>query len=360
MSAELIEVPSVELISQRLHFIFPEGTENRVYLIRNISASSIFVMFYVGAVSNIETWIRPDQVTKMTNKQAKQLDSASRLRWAAESLAPGKMKNVLDRWYSGNTRESIRDETLRSLLDVGAVEEKEGVPTTSSKPRYQLASDFAELFDVKLLGKAFAEKILEWRKNNLTQSALARLKLLKYSATSHSSMILVKFPDGETRKMAPGPSSLLSKAAIEQFANNFLKKPAIVFLSESKNKVVSRDDALAKSIGLRIQADKNLPDIIIADVGPKHPLIVFVEIVSTDGPVTRKRKEALLKIAVGFKPEQVAFLTVFNDRSDPAFKKASSELAWGSFVWFASEPDCLINLLDKTKIKGKTISDILQ
>ena len=47
----------------------------------------------------------------------------------------------------------------------------------------------------------------------------------------------------------------------------------MIFLSESGNKVVSRDDELARRIGLDIQADKDLPDIILADLGPIHPLL---------------------------------------------------------------------------------------
>lgn len=140
----------------------------------------------------------------------------------------------------------------------------------------------------------------------------------------------------------------LGSLVIEEFAPRFLSKPGIVFLSESGNKVVARDDELAKAIGLKIQADKNLPDIVLADLGPGHPLLVFVEVVATDGPVSAERKAALLQIAEdsGFPKEHVAFCTAYLDRSESAFRKTVASLVWGSFVWFASEPENLTMLYE--------------
>ena len=91
---------------------------------------------------------------------------------------------------------------------------------------------------------------------------------------------------------------------IEEFAARFLAVPGVVFLSESANKVVTRDDQLARRIGLRIEVDRNLPDIVLVDLGPEHPLLVFVEVVATDGPIGETRKAALLRVAeeAGFLP----------------------------------------------------------
>ena len=63
------------------------------------------------------------------------------------------------------------------------------------------------------------------------------------------------------------------------------------------NQVVARDDELAQAIGLRIEPDRNLPDAILVDLGPAEPLLVFVEIVASAGPVSDARLAALLAIA---------------------------------------------------------------
>jgi hypothetical protein len=147
---------------------------------------------------------------------------------------------------------------------------------------------------------------------------------------------------------------------VEVFAPKFLEKPGIVFLSESGNKVVARDDDLAKAIGLHISSDKNLPDVVLVDLGPEHPLLVFIEVVATDGPVNDARKAALLKIAegAGFPPEHVAFVTAFLDRSVQPFRKTVDGLAWGTCAWFAAEPEKLIVFSDQPKgLKGSRPSD---
>jgi hypothetical protein len=133
---------------------------------------------------------------------------------------------------------------------------------------------------------------------------------------------------------------------IEVFARDFLDKPVVLWLSESGNKVVLRDDSIATAIGLKIEADKNLPDIILADLGPQDPLLVFVEVVATDGAITPRRQEAIFKITddAGFDRKQVAFLTAYQDRESAGFKKTTAQLAWGAFAWFVSEPEHIVIL----------------
>lgn len=140
---------------------------------------------------------------------------------------------------------------------------------------------------------------------------------------------------------------MITKAVIEEFAKRFMEDPAVIWLSESRRHVVARDDALAREIGLTIQPDKNLPDVILVDLGPSEPLLVFVEVVATAGPISEVRKEALLELAkeAGFAEEQVVFVTAYGDRDDSAFKASVSELAWGSFAWFMSEPDNIVVII---------------
>lgn len=342
-------LPSLQIISERLPLVFPEGIAQRNYVIREMAAKTIFVMLYVGAVEGTDRWLRPDQVTKMTDSQAACTTATERLLWAEESLIPGKMKDIAGRWYAANTREPIRDETLRSgLVLTGAVVERSGLPTTSARPRYALNCDFAMLFEESISEETAKRKIKTWQKRHLDPGALARIQILKQGAVAvrEKAGILVTFPNGETRIMAAGPSSVISKVVVEDFAVRFLKRPGVVFLSESGNKVVARDDKLARSIGLDIQADRNLPDIILVDIGPKNPLLVFVEVVATDGAITQPRKDALLDLALhaGFTSKHVAFVSAFSDRRAPAYRKLAPELAWGSFAWFISEPDKVVIL----------------
>lgn len=87
--------------------------------------------------------------------------------------------------------------------------------------------------------------------------------------------------------------------------------------------MVARDDKLAGGIGLKIEADRNLPDLILVDIGPEDPLIVFVEVVATDGAITTRRQKALLALSdgAGFSRDQVAFRSAYRDRESAGFKK---------------------------------------
>ena len=103
---------------------------------------------------------------------------------------------------------------------------------------------------------------------------------------------------------------------------------------------------MAREIGLRIEPDRNLPDLILVDLGPSEPLLVFVEVVATAGPINEARRTALVEVALeaGFHPEQLAFVTAYADRGDAAFKASVSELAWQTFAWFMSEPNHIVVL----------------
>lgn len=330
-------------IHARLPEIFPEGSANREHSIWEIAAKTIFVMLYVGAVEGRDRWIRPDQVTRMTNAQAALVDDEARLAWAKASIKPSKA-DVPGRWYAVNTRESIRDDTIRyALIQNGAVIDRP-LATTSPAGRYALQADFADLLSPDLDEATFIAKAAAWRDKHLNAGALARIAIVRKGAASGGEYELVTFPNGETRRMTTGPSADISKAVIEVFAPKFLHTPGVISLSESGNKVVARDDELAKAIGLTIPADKSLPDIVLVDLGPAHPLLVFIEVVHTDGPVNDARKTALLQIAdgAGFSAEHVAFVTAYLDRDAAPFRKTVSSLAWGSYAWFASEPDSLI------------------
>jgi hypothetical protein len=118
-----------------------------------------------------------------------------------------------------------------------------------------------------------------------------------------------------------------------------------------------RDDKIANAIGLKIDASANLPDLILADLGPAEPLIVFVEVVATDGAITQRRQEAIFALtdAAGFKRSQIAFLTAYHDREAAGFKKTVAQLAWDSFAWFVSEPHSIVILRNGGSSPGRLI-----
>jgi hypothetical protein len=347
-------------IRERLLRIFPEGTPNRNYCTREMAARTVFVMLYIGALEGESQWLAPKHVFTMSDQQAALQDEHERLEYRANSVKP-RYQQVGQRWYADNTREPIRDETLREgLAQVGAVVTRQDVPTTSPLGRYAVAAEFAALFTPQLEGESLRLAIEQWQAANLSAAALMRTRLVQQGSLAVSESILVTFPNAETRRLAPGPSSIISKAVIEEFAPRFLVQPAVVLLSESGNKIVSRDDGLAQSIGLKIEADRLLPDIVLVDLDRRGLLLVFVEVVASDGPISESRKLALLDLAAGtgLPEQQIAFVTAYLDRSHPAFRRTVSALAWQSFAWFVAEPWNIVLLREGESSETTNLADL--
>ncbi len=348
---------SREQVAERLPIIFPEGTPNRTYCIRQLAASTVFTALYIGAIANLQRFLAPKHVYRMTDKQAAKPEATAREAYFHQATGPG-FSVPGTPWYADNTREPIRDETLREgLIPAGAVIARDDLPTTSGRPRYALTSEFAALFEPTLTGDSLERAIAQWQTANLSPGALARVSLLRRGVAESKSEVLVTFPNHETRLLAPGPSSFIAKAVIEDFAQRFLERPAVLWLSESGNKVVARDDQLAAAIRLKIRVDRELPDLILVDVGPPEPLLVFVEVVATDGAMTPRRQQALREMtdAAGFKRSQVVFVTAYQDRQSSGFRKTVSGLGWGAFAWFASEPKCIMVLGDGSAHLSKLV-----
>jgi hypothetical protein len=136
-------------------------------------------MLYIGAIEGVDVWLAPKQVVRMTDAQASKADARSRETYSTRSLKPG-FRPAGKPWYSENSREQIRDETIRQGLIVNnAVAERPGLSTTSSKPRYALRADFAGLFAPTLDSHLLEKLAAEWRSRNLSASALARTLLLR-------------------------------------------------------------------------------------------------------------------------------------------------------------------------------------
>lgn len=189
-------------IQRRLASIFPEGTPRRAFCVREIAARTIFVMLYVGAIEGSGRHLRPDQVTRMTMRQARKARDDDRRSWADRSLARSEGA-IAGRWYAANTREPIRDETLREgLMRLGAVVSRRDLPTTSAHPRYALSAGFSRLFDPELTGSPLHEAIAEWRGKHLSVGARMRIELLRRAAVASSAGVQVRF---RTAKPAVSP-----------------------------------------------------------------------------------------------------------------------------------------------------------
>lgn len=343
----LLPIPEIQA---RLEKIFPAGIELRGYMVREMAAKVVFVALYGGMVEGNGRRFRPSHVYFYTEDQAAKLTDEEREYWVKNSIKPG-FRPAGTRWYADTTKEPIRDETLNAFVGINAASKLEGVPTTSSKPTYWLLEEFAALFDPACTGGDLEGAIDKWKAKHLSKAALARMAILAAGMVKKSDEVLIACPDGSTAKLSAGPSSMISKDVVEIFAPAFLKNPTVLWISESGNKVRHRDETIANALGLKIDKAKVLPDIILVNVGEtgEDTSLVFIEVVASDGPMSRARKELLLEYvrAAGFPEDQCHFGTAFEDRADGAFKKCLPVLGWGTFAWFRTEPEKLVRFIDE-------------
>jgi len=353
-------LPSVELISERLSKIFTRQQDPNGYILREIGAKTIFVMLY-GFCVDSENWIRPSTVTYMSDNQSEKKDITIRERWLSICQSNKSPKNIAGRWYKENTREPIRDETIRELMRLGAVEKRKGLPTTTPLPTYTLQREFADLFNPTLSNEALKILIKSWQENNLTAAALARLAISEKIVKPKEKGNLVTLPNGETRILSHGPSTVLVKAVVEEFTKIYMKEPAVLLISESARKIDLKDDELCQAIGFHIDVSGVLPDLILADLGRKSPVIIFIECVASDGPINDRRKEELINLAkkASFREKDCAYVTVFRDRTDAVSRKLNPSIAWGTFIWYATEPNELVYLHEGTQKQITHLIDFL-
>ncbi|UYO92960.1 BsuBI/PstI family type II restriction endonuclease [Pollutimonas sp. M17] len=347
-------VPALSTVTERLPLIFPEGVENRQYCIRESTAKTVLTMIYCGAIHGSNRWIRPSQVVDMSDTQLALSSHAEREAWCVYMHSNKKKERSPKAWYAVNSREQIRDENIaRGLIPNQAVIERPGIPTTSSRPKYALQPEFSALFDESIQGEFLAAAISDWQLRFLSAAAMARATIIRNNAVASTDRVPVVFPSGSAITLAPGESSRITKAVVEQFSRYFLVQPAVLWLSESANKVI--DPTLVHALHLHIDQSKSLPDVILVDLSPASGdiLVVFVEVVHTDGPISQQRKEALEAIALeaGFETEHLAYVTAFSDRSASPYRGLAHNLAWDSFVWFASEPVNIIMLRSDSQKK---------
>ena len=334
---------------ERLQLIVPATVTGVTHTANPAAAATVFVMMYVGAIDGVNP-VRPTTITWMSDPLARHRDPETRLgyyRAAARSERAVDELAAEDRgevWYANNSREPVRDESLRALVENGAVLVDVEVPTNSSRGRYTLTPEFAHLFDPELQGDELRDAIAEWQETHLTPVGRARAQHRLTSGRSEAG-VAVRLPGGRTRQLHPGESSAILRGVIEECAPLLLSEPVVVFISESGEPVSVVDGAALDHLGLSLEQQTLLPDCLLFDLDPSRGEVWFIEVVASDGPLTDSRKADLLAWAEanGLRRDRCCFLTAFASRTASTSKRDLPRLASGSFAWFADEPGHILS-----------------
>ena len=168
-------------IKARLEIIFPAGIADRSYVVREAAARTIQVMLYLDAIEGQGPKMRPSQVYRMSDEQIAMQSDTDRIAFQSASLK-GKYSPPGTPWYADNSREQVRDESLRDgLVAKGVVKIDTAIPTTSSQGRYFLARHFADL--LLLPDDQFSDTVEGWREQHLDATELSRIRLMRERGT---------------------------------------------------------------------------------------------------------------------------------------------------------------------------------
>ncbi|MCI3270113.1 BsuBI/PstI family type II restriction endonuclease [Streptomyces cylindrosporus] len=341
---------SREAYQERLKKILPQATTG-VTSTENLAAASIaFAAMYMGAIGDsprfrptMVTWMSDEIVARRSDEERRAYYRAARRgEKAVEALfaQAGVLRGTS--WYVGNSREQVRDESIKKMAEHGAVLERTDLAKTSPTGRYSLEPGFAALLDPHLAGETFDAAVIAWQDTHLSPTGKRRAARQRDPNRSTKS-VTVSLPEGGQRILHPGESSAILKGVLEFFAPK-LQDPSVLFISQPGEKVNPLDAKALKEMGLAVDQAALLPDCLIADLAPERDEFWFIEVVATDGPITDARKSDLLEWATSqnLKAEQCRFLTAFASRTSSEAKKCLPQLAPGSYAWFDDEPENLL------------------
>ena len=246
-------------------------------------------------------------------------------------------KAKLNKSYAENTRESIRKASLKRLVNHGLVifnKDDPARPTNSGLANYCLTEEFYQILRSK--GKSRDQLMDAWKKIHNSTSA-------QTIDTTHN--VTVNLPDGEKLELSPGAHNILEKHIVENLVPHQIKKPEVVYLGDTKKKMLYVNGKLVKRLGLVLDEHDKLPDVIVWSHASKKFLVI--ESVTSVGPVEESRKkeiESVINKKTG-KNYSIVYITAFLDRK--TFARFAGIIATETYVWIAAEPDQLIHYSKK-------------
>lgn len=285
--------------------MFAEGVSDRARLSRELAAKTVLTFLFVRAVGDPDAdgtpLLRPSMVTWMDDASLRRSDDDLFVRgWhAAASRRQAELAAFLahegvawSRWYADNSREPIRDEIIRPLSErYGAVLRRRGVAASDASPALTLAADFAALFGADLSETDFAVRATAWQQEHLGSAAQARLDALR-KLDANADSVIVSLPGRGNRHLPPGMSSALTAAVVTEMAPRMLRRPYPLAICHSRDPVASEDTRELERVGLALDRDLGLPDVMLLDADDAS--FWFVEVVVSGGPIHETRRRELI------------------------------------------------------------------
>lgn len=178
----------------------------------------------------------------------------------------------------------------------------------------------------------------KWRK--ALNDYKIQVKLLKDEIERKRNLekIPVNLPSGIKIELSAGEHNILQKQVVEEFLTRFGMGAELLYIGDTSDKFLYRNEKILKEIGFFTLAHDELPDIVAYS---KNKNILFlIEAVHSSGTMSEVRVMKL-KNQIKKCSAMPVFITTFLNKKD--FRKWVTEIAWETEVWIADTPDHMIH-----------------
>lgn len=144
-------------------------------------------------------------------------------------------------------------------------------------------------------------------------------------------------PAGRRKRFEKKERALI-KTVVEKFCPRFVPGGMVLYIGDAEDKFLHLDSDYLQRLGVEIPAPAKMPDIVVHDT--KRNWLLLIEVVTSAGPVDRKRRKELKDLFTGCKAGLV-FVTTFSTRE--VMRSFLTQISWETEVWVAEDPEHLIH-----------------
>lgn len=235
--------------------------------------------------------------------------------------------------YAENTRETFRRQVLHQFEQARIADRNPDDPTLpTNSPRTHYALSEAILPVVRKYGTRAGRTALEHFKAQ--QGTLLDL----YQQTRQKHLVSFKDTAGREYRLSPGKHNRLQVAVVEEFAPRFAPGAKLLYMGDAANKTLIMDEPQLRAVGYPANRHAKLPDVVL--YLRKHNRLYLVEVITSHGPVSPKRRKELEALLSKAKAELI-FVSAFPDFKE--FKRHLANIAWETEVWIQEIPDHLVH-----------------
>jgi type II restriction enzyme len=243
------------------------------------------------------------------------------------------ISNVYDKEYAPNTRETVRRFVLHQFVQARIADYNPDIPdlpVNSPRAHYALSNEALSVI------KTYNTKKWETETKKFRESVENLSK--KYAKNKAVHRVPVKLPNGKTLNLSSGKHNEVQAAIVEQFLPEFAKDSELLYLGDTEQKDLHRDDETMLEIGIPLDQHSKLPDVVLFD--RKKNWLYLIEAVTSHGPVSPKRVVELEELLKNCSAGKV-YVTAFPSFKE--FKKWSSKIAWETEIWICEMPSHMIH-----------------